>query len=337
MKIAYFSFTAAVVATVICHGPSQVLGGINIVGGQESQAGSFPWLVGLRANPGDRNFCGGALVAPDKVLTAAHCAAKSINYIAIGTTVDGDTSEGQQIKVTNLIQHPEYNKIPHLNDLMILNLEKPVEGITPVQIVQPETADLVSEGQNIRVMGWGLTKEEPEPHISQTSPVLKDTTLQITNTDECSEIYQAHLVIDVNAMFCAYAPGTDACQADSGGPAIVETDGNATLVGVVSFGLGCARENVPGVYAKISANLDFIYEHVPSLQPGAQAEHGQDTSQSKGEEDGNSGDGSESDDPPTSDSSNTTGDTPPATGDTTEDTPRAPGDTTEDTPPTPGG
>ena len=105
--------------------------------------------------------------------------------------------------------------------------------------------------------GWGTTSEG-----GRTSNVLKETTQTILSSTDpmCVRGSQDNPV--PNSKMCGYKQGTDSCQGDSGGPLVVKENGRWTVVGVVSYGLGCARSGYAGIYARVTNYLDWIHDNI---------------------------------------------------------------------------
>ena len=148
---------------------------------------------------------------------------------------------------------------------MLLELARP-STFTPVTLV-PEDGDVVKDDLTT-VIGWGNTAEEGEQ-----SDVLLQLDVKVLANRKCEKALQMEApdtTID-DTMFCAGGKeGEDSCQGDSGGPIVLTDDaGEDVLVGVVSWGIGCGRKNLPGVYHRLVSSLDFIYANVPSLSPSS--------------------------------------------------------------------
>ncbi|TQM83442.1 trypsin [Saccharothrix saharensis] len=217
-----------------------------VVGGRE--APSTPWAVALY--DGGTFFCGGALVAPDKVVTAAHC---TLSRSALGTRdrrpadltvvagrADLDTAEGRAVKVAALWRHPAFTAVSRGDDVATLTLATALP-YRPIRVAAA-TSGLA------RVHGWGRTGELDAP-----SRRLREVDVPIRSDAECSADVPDYRP---DGMLCAGYPegGKDACEGDSGGPLTVAGE----LVGVVSYGRGCARPGQPGVYTRLSRYADRI-------------------------------------------------------------------------------
>jgi len=221
-----------------------------IVGGEPAAAGDFPYIVSLQQ--GGSHFCGGSLLDATTVVTAAHCSTGtspgSVSVVA-GTLTW--SSPGVEAGVSDIIIHPSYSSSSLDNDIAIWKLSEPIEGSGITYASLPSAGSDPAAGSDLTVAGWGTTTEGgsiPEDLLKVTVPVV--------GRDACNSAYGAGQITD--AMFCAGFDegGKDACQGDSGGP--IRDDASGALVGVVSWGQGCAQAGYPGVYSNIGALLDFV-------------------------------------------------------------------------------
>ncbi|QFZ22688.1 S1 family peptidase [Saccharothrix syringae] len=212
-----------------------------VVGGRE--APPTPWVVALFDRAGTF-FCGGALIAPDKVVTAAHCLVERTpvtrrdreagELTAVAGRADLDTRAGRSSRVTAIWRHPAFTAVASGDDLATLTLAQPLP-YEPVRVAGPRPGLAV-------VYGWGRTGELQAP-----SRVLREVDVPIRADAECAALVPGYRP---GAMLCAGYPegGKDACEGDSGGPLVVD----GALVGVVSYGHGCARPDQPGVYTAVA-------------------------------------------------------------------------------------
>ena len=209
-------------------------------------------------------MCGGTLINKKYVLTAMHCV-KSGGVTAKSALVKiGDYSQNsaietipqQNIPVAQIIERDDYDEKNINNDIALLRLSTDVvfnDNVVPACL--PTDPNLKYDGQQAVVSGWGTTSQG-----GSTSNLLKETTVKIVaNSDSTCLGPYGNIG---NTRMCAYTAGTDSCQGDSGGPLVVKEDGRYTVVGVVSYGNGCAVANNAGVYARVNNYLDWINTNV---------------------------------------------------------------------------
>ncbi|CAK4146938.1 unnamed protein product [Aphanomyces euteiches] len=232
-----------------------VTGQLEIVGGKEAAIGKHLYLASLRLTTGGTTYCGGSLIAPNVILTAAHCTVElngALKYAVIGTHYNGGTTSGETIAIKQQIVHPKYNSNTNTNDFAIYLLASNAKT-APV----PVSFDTVGASVPVVVRGWGATSQ------GGSSPnVLLELTVNSLSNTQCANLLKGYNVD--STMLCAGGQaGKDSCQGDSGGPLTLESSGSEKLVGVVSWGIGCAQANKPGVYSRISAAKDFISPYLP--------------------------------------------------------------------------
>jgi len=235
-----------------------------IIGGDEVIEDSYGYSVSLVDRIG--HFCGGSLIAKDVVLTAAHC--RGGTYDVVIGRHDVDDNDGQEIPMKSDLPHPNYNPSITDNDFMLVFLDSPV-SINNYDIVKLNKNPGVTS-TDVTVMGWGVTSENGD-----LSDVLLEVDVDVISNQECDaaegyidgyfDSYNGQIT---NNMLCArvVGGGEDACQGDSGGPLVVKggsaTSNQDVQVGVVSWGVGCAHQNFPGVYSRISSAYDWIEREV---------------------------------------------------------------------------
>ena len=239
--------------------------GASIVGGEPAAQGAYPWMTAV-VFAGEPNayrgvFCGGSLIAPRTVLTAAHCvmlasAQRTVPANQLDALVGAynlKRGDGERIRVRKIIVHPMRLRHPRSNrfDVALLRLSRPASAPT-IPVVAPGQESLWAPGASVRVVGFGVL----HPRLPYRPGRLFQADVTTVSNPECEQDYGT--VFDYRTMLCAGAPGRDSCQGDSGGPLIADAAGSWVQVGLVSFGEGCARHGFPGVYAQIEGMRDFI-------------------------------------------------------------------------------
>ena len=233
-----------------------------IVGGDEVDPScpdcKYPFMVSLQDSWG--HFCGGTLVREDWVVTAAHCVnGTSPNnvQVKIGLHNINGTSGAETRYVDDIIVHPQYSGWSLDNDYAILHLTSP-SSFEPIKLITDIYHE--SDGTWSTTMGWGATSEN-----GGSSNVLLEVGVPIDG--DCG--YIGNEV--TNNMICAGDSngGEDSCYGDSGGPLITSFNGEHELIGIVSWGYGCADAGYPGVYSRIYSNLDWFFDYIgePETEP----------------------------------------------------------------------
>ncbi len=214
-----------------------------IVGGVEATKGEFPFIVSLRSSWGS-HFCGGSLISKNWVLTAAHCIEGGyLKGITVGLHNQADTEGVEKFTPLATFIHPNWNTNTMENDFALVKLSGDSK-FAPVTLNDSE----IGGSANFVTAGWGTTSES-----GSLAKNLMKVTVPFVNKEECLAAYPGDIT---DSMICAgfKEGGKDSCQGDSGGPLVM---GNK-LVGVVSWGIGCARPNKYGVYAKVNGALEWI-------------------------------------------------------------------------------
>lgn len=240
-----------------------------IVGGIEASSTDWPWVAGIVYSGVSSNynaqFCGGTVIHPYWVATAAHCVSKKYGdrnleprdiKILVGAH-DLGSGEGRRIEVKRIVIHPSYDSARYVNDIALIELQEPA-GVETLPIYEGSD-DLA--GINAVAIGWGsMSSDRNRPSYPEKR---QQVTLPIADQWQCGATY-GNLV--KNTMLCAGLPegGKDACQGDSGGPLAFQNESAWKLAGITSWGVGCAQPGKYGVYTRVSSYRDFIREYVPN-------------------------------------------------------------------------
>jgi trypsin len=229
----------------------QVVGQTRIVGGTAASRTRYPYFT--RVDEYSRSHCGGVLIHYDIVLTAAHCASNYLSAVVNAYVTSGSYNDQINRSVQSVTVHPNYNSNTRVNDFAILKLSSPVYTVFPIALNGDGAAPGI--GQSLTVIGVGAIRES-----GPSSGVLNEVSVNVLNPDTCNSQRQYNGAVVTSSMFCAGVPsgGRDSCQGDSGSPIIQVINGVDTLVGIVSWGEGCARANYPGVYARVTSARSWI-------------------------------------------------------------------------------
>ncbi|CAN0379209.1 unnamed protein product [Lampetra fluviatilis] len=225
-----------------------------VVGGQDAVPGGWPWVVSLRYN--GRHLCGASIVDDEWLVTAAHCVeGRDSNMDSWGALLglhlqsDHAATPSQSVAISAIHIHPSYDDSPNDNDIALMRLAQPIEFtdyIAPVCL--PEGDQDFPADMTCAVAGWGNTREG-----GGSPDALQEAEVPLLSNEACIAL-QGSLFDITDNMVCAgfVEGGVDTCQGDSGGPLMCEQSGTWFLVGITSFGQGCARPNRPGVYARVT-------------------------------------------------------------------------------------
>lgn len=233
-----------------------------IVGGQTAPKGAYPWMTALvmRGQTSlDGQFCGGALIHPQWVLSAAHCV-EGMKASALDVVVGGhdlrSATDGTRVAVSRIVIHPRFSTSNGLlvHDFALLKLSQPITGVAVLPLA--DAASQVAPGTAVRGLGWGTISEG-----GRSSPVLLEVDMNLFSLTAAAQVYpglsEAHLAAGVPGG------GRDTCQGDSGGPLVISDGrGGWRHAGTVSFGDGCGRDGVPGIYGNTVTYRSWILQQI---------------------------------------------------------------------------
>jgi secreted trypsin-like serine protease len=248
-------------------------GNARIVNGENARPGELPWQAAIIARddgsgtkPIERLNCGGTFIRPNIVMTAAHCVQsyfignlKSWQVVSGGVNLNDPAMVAYDI--TDVIVHPRYEMIAIGSDydFAILRVAQSYTGPT-IDIVSPSESARLTVGSVVQVSGWGDTSEG-----GSASERLQKVNVKIVGRNDCNDSNSYDGLI-TSRMVCASLDDKDSCQGDSGGPLTARFGNDRRLVGVVSFGSGCARTDKPGVYGRLIAVRGWINDAIDMLE-----------------------------------------------------------------------
>jgi secreted trypsin-like serine protease len=237
---------------------AQTPGGVSIVGGRDALEEEFPWMVELISN--NQHHCGGSLIAPEWVLTAAHCSNDYPNFgvtapneVIINTTVKANAqSYSEVIEIEEVFSYEDYDINTSLTgDIALLKLASP-SSIAPV-LVNNQVDSLFVVGDSATTMGWGITE------IGGTAP---------TNLRVSSPLIKSITDLSIVAGFDTGETPAGSAQGDSGGPLFINDNGVEKVIGIVSYGSQPATaENYPATYVKVYGYKTWIDSVMNYIDP----------------------------------------------------------------------
>ena len=262
-----------------------------IVGGDETSLVEFPWQVALyKKRNGEFGFaCGGSIIHPGWVLTAAHCFGDTNAADAL-LVVEGSTDitpllsklgpDSHVVHARKIFVHEKYNAEKSENDIALIELDNPATS-APVVLELKADAAVESSQSPATVTGWGRTRwvteqfdkdghfvklVDAQTHLDVSRDEIFESGMRkvdipMVDLPKCQKAYGGSgKTIDARTLCAGFDEGKkDACQGDSGGPLVMpDASGLRVQIGVVSWGAGCAQAGFPGVYTRVSAFSDWI-------------------------------------------------------------------------------
>jgi secreted trypsin-like serine protease len=228
-----------------------------IVGGTVVTRNELPYQLSLQF--GTSHGCGASVLNANYAITAAHCVqgeTPSRLRIVAGEHSLSATDGTEQVRsVSRITVHSGYSSSTLNNDIALLRLSTPLTLGTAVRAIAIPSSSYAASGDAV-VSGWGTTSES-----GSLSTLLRKVTVPIVTDAVCRQAYGSSDIVD--SMICAgfTSGGRDSCQGDSGGPLALTSGGSPLLVGIVSWGYGCARAGYPGVYTEVAKFASWIAQN----------------------------------------------------------------------------
>jgi secreted trypsin-like serine protease len=240
-----------------------------VVGGRDVAAGDYPWLA---VGPG----CTGALIAPDRVLTAAHCVRGSSPGRLRWYLGAAPRGRGRALAIAAIASHPGFAPEAGVSghDVALLRLAQPVADVAPLRVAGAGDAALTEPGTPVQTIGWGATKTAgtpQRPDFAEPSDTPHEGDLAIVSYGACADWYRhapAEPATIPAGLLCAGSPRVSACVGDSGGPLVARDAAGAWVaLGVFSFTQRCGADGDPAAWTDLAAHRAFVTDPDPVWAP----------------------------------------------------------------------
>ncbi|XP_068958929.1 acrosin-like [Petaurus breviceps papuanus] len=264
-----------------CDGPCGSRPGLKkkiTVGHSHTRPGTWPWMVSIQIisqSGGRYHVCGGTLLTPSWVLTAAHCFKDKIDLhvlrLLVGAweiqwAVSGPLDPRvQERKPVQILIHEQYNIKLNTNDIALVQMSSPAHcgDVVQTACLLHSNESPIRAPESCVVTGWGFRRGE----AGLAAPIVQEAKVMVTDLDKCNETDWYHGLVHPNNVCASYSDeNMDTCQGDSGGPLMCKDNETKTYVvhGIASWAVGCARTNLPGLYTSTWHFLTWINSKIDS-------------------------------------------------------------------------
>merc|ERR1712121_21911 len=253
-----------------------------IVGGVTALKGGYPYQVSFEYKDWftHQHICGATIVSDKWVITAAHCIidgprASSYKVVVGRYSLNKFSGATRRLSIKRVIVHPKWvgdYEDEMSNDIALLELKTPItfnEFVQPACLpdnISSNPSGLYKPGTMTLISGWGeMDPKSPTQDEPGRSPVImRAASVPLIDWNKCANANSIYKEMLTETMTCAgyMEGGIDGCQGDSGGPLVSVVNGKATLIGVVSWGIGCAHPKNPGIYTNVAYELPWIRQYI---------------------------------------------------------------------------
>ncbi|WP_019613934.1 serine protease [Psychromonas ossibalaenae] len=273
------TLSAALAASPVVNAAGDAAISTRIVGGNESQAGEWPWMVSIKS--AGNHFCGGSLINSEWVLTAAHCmfnGSTQIKPSTVTATVGeynlNSSPTTTASSISKIYIHPDYDAVAINNDIALIKLQQPISSPVIISALDTTaTINAMAAESKVTSIGWGSTVGYAYGEVvTPNYPfILRDVELPLQTETMCDSALGKNYTPE---MICAGIAnsGKDSCQGDSGGPLVINDNGTWKQIGIASWGIGCAS-TTPGAYTRLALYQSWINTIISAVSATSSLEY----------------------------------------------------------------